>query len=161
MFGIKEFKAYLDGRPVRVRTDHSSLQWLTNFKEPEGQVARWLEQVAPYDFHIGHRPGRKHGNADGLSQRPCKQCWIDDLEPEVSNSLEKDTHCCRAVALLPEEASELRVKQTNDKMCQEFVAGVEAGQRPPKVGAGLVADRHKFWSEFPRLIKKEGLLGRE
>ena len=135
MFGIKKFKAYLDGRPVRVRTDHSSLQWLTNFKEPEGQVARWLEQLAPYDLHIEHRPGRKHGNADGLSSRPCKQCGIDDLEPEVSNSLEKDTHYCRAVALLPEEASELRVKQTSDEMCQEFVAGVEAGQRPPKVGA--------------------------
>ena len=161
MFGIKKFKAYLDGRPVRVRTDHSSLQCLTNFKEPEGQVARWLEQLAPYDLHIEHRPGRKHGNADGLSRRPCKQCGIDDLEPEVSNSLEKDTHYCRAVALLPEEASELRVKQTNDEMCQEFVAGVEAGQRPPKVGAGLVAERRKFWSEFPRLIVKEGLLCRE
>ena len=108
-----------------------------------------------------HRPGRKHGNADGLSWRPFKQCGINDLEPEVSDSPEKDTHYCRAVVLLPEEASELRVEQIYDEMCKEFVAGVEAGQRPPKVGAGLVAERRKFWSEFPRLIVKEGLLGQE
>ena len=44
------------------------------------------------------------------------------------------------------------VEQTNDEMCNEFAAGVEAGQRPPKVGAGLVAERRKFWPEFPRLI---------
>ena len=88
MFGINKFKAYLDGQPVRVRTNQSSLQWLTNFKEPEGQVARGLEQLAPYDLHIKHRPGSKHGNADGLSRPPCKQCGIDDLEPEVSDSSE-------------------------------------------------------------------------
>ena len=136
MLGIKKFKAYLDGRPVRVRTDHSSLQWLTNFKEPEGLVARWLEQLALYGLHIEHSPGRKHGNADSLSRWPCKHYGIDDLEPEVLDSSEKDTHFCRAVTLFPEEVSELRVEQTNDEVCKEFVAGVEAGQRPPKIGAG-------------------------
>ena len=45
-----------------------------NLKEPEGQLARWLEVVSEYDVTIQHRPGTKHGNADGLSRRPCKQC---------------------------------------------------------------------------------------
>ena len=33
---------YLYGRKFVLRTDHSALQWLHSFKEPEDQVARWL-----------------------------------------------------------------------------------------------------------------------
>ncbi|KRY02931.1 Retrovirus-related Pol polyprotein from transposon, partial [Trichinella patagoniensis] len=37
-----------------VRTDHSCLRWLTTFREPEGQVARWLESLAELDFEVEH-----------------------------------------------------------------------------------------------------------
>jgi hypothetical protein len=37
---VKHFSHYLWGRPFLVRTDHSSLRWLKNFKQPEGMVAR-------------------------------------------------------------------------------------------------------------------------
>ena len=52
-----------------MRTDHSAIQWLRNFKEPTGQLARWLERLAAYDFIVQHRPGRKHLNADALSRK--------------------------------------------------------------------------------------------
>ena len=35
--------AYLWGHPFLVRTDHSALHWWTHFKDPNGQVARWLD----------------------------------------------------------------------------------------------------------------------
>lgn len=47
-----------------------------NFKDPEGQHARWMDVLSTYDFNIEHRPGRLHGNADGLSRTPCKQCKV-------------------------------------------------------------------------------------
>ena len=53
-----------------LRTDHHSLRWLTSFKEPQAQVARWLERLQGYDFEIQHRPGKQHSNADSLSRRP-------------------------------------------------------------------------------------------
>jgi hypothetical protein len=56
------------------RLYHSSLQWLLNFKNPEGQMARWLEVLASFDMVVQHRPGKKHANADALSRLPCKQC---------------------------------------------------------------------------------------
>eukprot|EP00731_Ephydatia_muelleri_P031382 Em0022g896a len=62
------FRPYLLGRCFTVRTDHSSLQWIQNFKEPEGQLARWLEQLQEYDFEVIHRKGRNHNNADALSR---------------------------------------------------------------------------------------------
>ena len=57
-----------------MRTDHGSLTWLSRFKEPEGQLARWLEKLQEYVFKIRHRPGRRHQNADALSRLPCYQC---------------------------------------------------------------------------------------
>ena len=39
-----------------------------NFKNIEGQLARWLEELAQYNMAIQHRPGKLHGNADGLSR---------------------------------------------------------------------------------------------
>lgn len=68
---VKHFQPYLLGRHFVLRTDHASLRWLMNFREPEGQVARWIQCLQEYNFDIVHRPGRQHGNADALSRRPC------------------------------------------------------------------------------------------
>ena len=75
---VKHFRHYLLGRNFLIRTDHASLRWLINFKEPEGMVARWLSTLSTYDYDIEHRVGRSHGNADGLSRRPPKKCKRED-----------------------------------------------------------------------------------
>ena len=33
-----------------------------NFKNPEGQVAKWLEFLSSFDMKIEHHPGRSHKN---------------------------------------------------------------------------------------------------
>ena len=75
---VKQFKHFLYGRQFLIRTDHSSLTWLKNFKEPEGMVVRWISALETYDFEIKHRKGALHGNADGLSRRPRRRCKRDD-----------------------------------------------------------------------------------
>lgn len=74
---IHQFRHFLMGHHFTLRTDHGSLTWLQRFKEPEGQMARWLERLQEFEFTILHRPGRKHGNADALSRIPCCQCGRD------------------------------------------------------------------------------------
>ena len=64
----RQFRHYLLGRQFLVRTDHNSLRWLLNFREIDGQLARWLEELSQYDLIVKHRPGRKHENADALSR---------------------------------------------------------------------------------------------
>jgi len=66
----RQFRHYLLGRRFIIRTDHHSLIWLMQFRNPEGQIARWLEELSQYDFNIQHRPGKDHANADGLSRVP-------------------------------------------------------------------------------------------
>ena len=71
VLSIRHFKYYLCGPPFRARTDHAALKWLMTFKEPEGQVARWLEELQAFNFSVEHRAGASHTNADALSRRPC------------------------------------------------------------------------------------------
>ena len=42
-----------------------------NFKICEGQLARFVELLAAYDFTIEFRPGISKKNAGSLSRRPC------------------------------------------------------------------------------------------
>ena len=42
---IRRFHPYLYGRSFTIRTDYAALRWLLNFKCPEGQIARWLQEL--------------------------------------------------------------------------------------------------------------------
>ncbi len=81
----RQYRMYLLGRSFIVRTDHNSLTWLLRFKSIEGQLARWIEELTQYDMQIQHRPGKKHGNADGLSRQTEHQeacdCYQAGIEP--------------------------------------------------------------------------------
>ena len=66
----RQFRHYLLGRQFTVRTDHSCLTWRLDFKEPQVQLARWMEKLSQYDMLIKLCPGKNHGNADGLSRIP-------------------------------------------------------------------------------------------
>ena len=69
----RRFRHYLLGRHFVVRTDHGSLTWLCRFKDPCGQLGRWLEELAQFDMKIEHRAGTKHTNADSLSRIPSSE----------------------------------------------------------------------------------------
>ena len=68
------FCPYLLGRHLQLCTDHGSLSWLRSFKEPVGQLVRWLERLQGFDFYIVDRQGKFHTNADAISRISCKQC---------------------------------------------------------------------------------------
>ncbi|GBM62527.1 Retrovirus-related Pol polyprotein from transposon 297 [Araneus ventricosus] len=87
---IEHFHHYLYGQKFLLRTDHASLRWLLNFKEPEGQIARWIQRLQEYDFEIQHRKGTCHGNADALSRRPCKESCKQCTNAEKKFGMERD-----------------------------------------------------------------------
>ena len=78
-----QFKHYLLGRNFLCRTDHNSLIWLLNFKQLDGQAARWHELLSEYDMEIKHRPGKLHQNADALSRRPSNEDYCSNYKEDV------------------------------------------------------------------------------
>ncbi|CAG2251987.1 unnamed protein product [Mytilus edulis] len=67
------------------------------FKHIEGQLARWLEELAQFDMEIVHRPGKKHLNADGLSRIPdcLEDCDCYNAGADVENLPCKGCQYCQ------------------------------------------------------------------
>ena len=51
------FRSFLLGQKFTLWTDHGSLTWLSKFKQPKDQLARWIEKLQEYNFDIVHRLG--------------------------------------------------------------------------------------------------------
>ena len=87
----RHFRHYLLGRQFKIVTNHSALQWLHIFKDPDALTARWLEKLAAFNYEVFHRPSKSIGHADGLSRIPpvynsyTKTSAHDQTEPEWPN----------------------------------------------------------------------------
>ncbi|GBM15608.1 hypothetical protein AVEN_95245-1 [Araneus ventricosus] len=69
---IEHFHHYLYGRKFLLRTDHASLRWLLNFREPKARC-RWIKDCKNMTSKSSIK-GNLSRNADALSRRPCKDC---------------------------------------------------------------------------------------
>ena len=54
--GTKVFNCY----------NHRTLTWLYSFNEPDGLLARWIENLGKFDFEIKYEAGKKIRHADCL-----------------------------------------------------------------------------------------------
>ena len=73
----RHFKHQLLGRKLHIVTDHTALQWLHNFKDPDGSTASWLEKLAAFEYKIVHGSGRSIGHADSVSNIPNQDATTD------------------------------------------------------------------------------------
>ncbi|KAJ8351941.1 hypothetical protein SKAU_G00234170 [Synaphobranchus kaupii] len=163
---LHHFRPYLQGSHFLLRTDQASLTWLLNFKDPEGQVARWLEQLQGYDFEIRHRAGRLHGNADALSHRPCaaqecRYCSRQEERDQVSPDVMVVQASGDAEGWLPLMPMELREAQEADSTLGKVRGWLEAGQHPERsVVSAESPELKSYYSLYSSLVQRDGLLYR-
>ena len=80
---VKQHRHYLCDRKFIIRIDHSPIPSVLRAKEPEGQLARWIELLSTFDIEFVYRTGKRHCNADSMSRRPCtERCkWCVKANP--------------------------------------------------------------------------------
>ena len=169
---IRHFKYYLGGLHFTVQTDHSALQWLMSFKEPEGQLARWIEELQAYDFTVVHRPGTQHGNADALSHRPCDSdgCrYCEKREAQECESLKTEVKCAALgpggpfadQGLVAVDTVEWKKNQEEDGDIRPVYMWVAARHKPRWEEVSVFSRATKgLWSMFETLRLCDGVLQR-
>ena len=70
---IRNWRPYLWGRKFTLVTDHAALKWLHTMKDmveggPASRLMRWNLKLLEYNFEVVHKPGKDHGDADGVSR---------------------------------------------------------------------------------------------
>ena len=141
----QEFSHYLKGKEFKLRTDHSSLQWLYNFKNPTGMLARWLEILGNYHFQIVFRPGAQNAAADAMSRRPSP---VADVACQ--------TESCFRVSARDWPLSFIQGEQAKDEVLAELARLLTEGNCPPRHSvSGGVKPWLRHWS---RLRLLDGVL---
>ncbi|KAK3086157.1 hypothetical protein FSP39_014434 [Pinctada imbricata] len=146
---IKVYRPYLYGKHFILRTDHSALKWMMTFREPEGQLARWLDSLSEYDFEILHRAGKIHRNADALSR-------IDHEAP--LNRLDDTV----AVINLSKGKEDIRQRQADDPEIAEVMKWIASGKRPnwDKISTRNMTLK-ALWAQFDQLSIDDEVLSRK
>ena len=166
-----QFISYLRGARFTLRTDHKSLVWLHRFKDTEGMMSRWLHSLQQFQFSIVHRPGKDHGNADGLScapSSPCRQCTRPDCPPATLICGDTDqpfdsvsTGSSEDADLVPVQSGEDWIAKLDDDLSQPAeISGdsfrISALQREDLVCITLhewiVADEFPTWAEVKSML---------
>ena len=159
---VKYFRHYLYGKKFTIRSDHGSLRWLMNFKNPEGQVARWLEVLAAYEFEIQHRPGRQHRNADGLSRINCRQCGMAELSQGLQNEDRHNVNTLYDQNHADLGVVDIKTAQASDSDICKMKDYFSKGVRPDR---SEICERSYFfkslWNQWQRLDVQDGLLVRK
>ena len=178
---IKQYRHFLLGRKFLIRTDHRPLQWVFKLQDPTGQIARWQETLASYDFDLIYRPGQQHGNADGMSRRPydetkdhgipcgnCKKCSKQN-EKEIVNMVQTRNQGTKPKHQAHENQhsnwfssytqEDLKESQENDPVIAPFIIWKEQQKRPDatQMIKHSPATRN-LWLQWDSLILKEGVL---
>lgn len=70
---IRHWRSYLWGRAFKLVIDHSALRWLHTMRDtveggPSSRLMRWILKLAEYRFHVEHKPGVLHKDADAISR---------------------------------------------------------------------------------------------
>lgn len=65
---VEKFRPYIEGVRFTVITDHASLVWLQNLKDPMGRLARWALRMQAFDFDLKHRKGKLNVVPDAMSR---------------------------------------------------------------------------------------------
>ena len=149
IYFVRHFHPYLVGKPFLLRSDHASLQWLINFKNPTGMLARWLETLNQYSFRIEYKPGPKNSAADALSRVPA-----------ATADAATQTDCADPVRLLHSRdwsASFLRSEQESDPAIAEITQHLSRGIKPHK---RQLSDGLSLLSQWSKLRLLDGVLFR-
>lgn len=113
VWAIKTLRHYLTGVKFTVFSDHASLQWLSQQKDPTGRMTRWSLLLQSFDFIIKHKKGTQIAHVDALSR-----CLVLEKNTETDEMVEfqkedPDAALIRKILISPTEIDDRKLIPIN------------------------------------------------
>ena len=131
---IKHWRPYLWGRAFKLIVDHSALRWLHTMRDtmeggPASRLMRWILKLSEYRFHVEHKPGSLHKDADGVSRLVAvasRQKSSTTITARSRQAAARTTQTTAEVQLSYLDTGapplkQLRTEQANDPECAEIM----------------------------------------
>ena len=64
---LEHFHPIVNGKYLRIQTDHKNLKYLMDTKNPTGRLGRWVMRLSEFDFELSYRKAKFVDIADCLS----------------------------------------------------------------------------------------------
>ena len=179
----EKFADYLCFGPgFTVYTDNNPLTYVMSTAKLNATGLRWVAELANFQFDIRYKPGRKHGDADGLSRWPMtlkeleahctKSTRLDDLSEQMTvRVMSEPTLCSIAdVSILhlpgdidasPISHNELSMEQSKDDVIGPVYKCVLENRRPSKTEwSSWNRQSRVMFHQFKNLSLENGVLVR-
>ena len=129
--------------------------WIYSFKEPDGMVARWIEKLEQFNFHIENRAEKKIPHADCLSRINTEDeeltAFVNAIVPDVEQD---DTdYSSRGWQLHKLQRVKLRDSQQSNNILKEVYSWVinKKIPEPRQMRNGASKELWKYWVHYKNL----------
>lgn len=119
-WALKRLRPLLIGIPFTIVTDCQCLININAWKTQSSQIARWISELAEFNFEIKHVPGEKMKHVDALSRAPAEESnervmMIETREDEILMFQRSDPKVNELIGILRKSESE-RAMEEKDKI---------------------------------------------
>ncbi|CDF38384.1 unnamed protein product [Chondrus crispus] len=83
IWAVQTLRPYPYGEHFIVHTDHASLRWLMNVKDPSGRLIPWRLRLSEFDFEIKYKRGKANSQADALSRLRTAGETVHEIDDEI------------------------------------------------------------------------------
>ena len=133
----ERFADYLGSGPFTVFTDNNPLTYVMTTAKLNAVGLRWVGELANFTFSLRYKPGKRHGDADGLSR----------VSEETLDSLERECN----VVVEPSKVSKLMSVGGNVAECVNCPAFVNVNM----LSFESVVSTHAVSGEVKRISDRE------
>lgn len=127
VWAVTGWRTHLYGSKNYAVVDHKALLWLMKYRDKNAKLMRWSIILQAYDLEYIYRPGKYHGNADGLSRAVYTINTIEE-DTTLESSTQQFEEDTNSKALEPYEDENLLkflktgkfLDGTSKKMCKRI-----------------------------------------
>ncbi|CAB0040495.1 unnamed protein product, partial [Trichogramma brassicae] len=113
-WSVGKFQSYIEGHEFTLVTDHASLRWLCNLRNPTGRLSRWAVKLQGHKYKVFHNNGKRH-----WTTCPGTLLRVSPTARVTAEEINKDHNAIHLNSHIADEDEELRKAKLKEETRDE------------------------------------------